>query len=51
MIRGDRLQALGLDDSDDLLTRAEASAFLTALGLPMRPGCGRRAPRGHLAGM
>lgn len=37
MIRGERLQALGLEDGDDLLTRAEASAFLTALGLPMRP--------------
>lgn len=37
MIRRDQVRALGLEEADDLLTRAEASALLIELGLPMRP--------------
>ena len=37
MISRDQVRALGLEEEDDLLTRAEASALLAQLGLPMSP--------------
>ena len=51
MIGGEELRALGLEADDDLLTRKEASAYLAALGLALRPAtlarlwsCGAKGP-------